>query len=351
MGKGNFAQIDPSLTCLHLYSRAAPHTAFSDKPRALLSMRGLLDREATRDHHCRMCHDGDRHLIRLMLTPDELQFYKSEYNLAGQPDFLMEMHRHCSLEGQRVLEVGGSNLPKTLLFDILRVRQWISIDRVYPENRQYWPKQYKHTGVIPISEDIDYTVLDQHVILDGGIEKLPPSFAGRFDAIVSMDAFEHIPKFATMLDRTYAALRPGGKMLSMYSVIWSSHFGHHLWGVTDKAGKTYYIESSPIPKWGHLLMRPHEMYIYLLDHTDPDTADEIVYHVYHSEILNRLFYEDYEAYFARSHFEKVELLKFLPDVQPDAETQSRLEQLYPGRKQFAAQGMLAVCEKAGRVSH
>jgi hypothetical protein len=40
-----------------------------------------------------------------------------------------------------------------------------------------------------------------------------------------MDAFEHIPKFASMLDRTYDALRPGGRMLSMYSVIWSSHFG------------------------------------------------------------------------------------------------------------------------------
>src|ERR1017187_6572722 len=46
------------------------------------------------------------------------------------------------------------------------------------------------------------------------------------------------------------------RMLSMYSVIWSSHFGHHLWGATDKAGKTYYIESPPIPKWSHLLMRP-----------------------------------------------------------------------------------------------
>jgi SAM-dependent methyltransferase len=282
----------------------------------------------------------------LTLTSEELEYYKREYNLAGQPDFLLEMNRHCSLEGKRVLEVGGSNLPKPLLFDVLRVRQWISVDRVYPENRQYWPSQYKHTGVIPISEDIDYRVLDQHVILDGGIEKLPASFAGQFDAVISMDAFEHIPKFATMLDRTYDALRPGGRMLSMYSVIWSSHFGHHLWGVTDRAGNTYYIESSPIPKWGHLLMRPPEMYRFLLNHTDPQAADEIVYHVYHSEILNRLFYEDYQAYFAGSRFENVELKKFMPDVHPDAETQKTLEQLYPGRKEFAAMGMLAICEKA-----
>jgi hypothetical protein len=47
-----------------------------------------------------------------MLTPDELQYYKREYNLAGQPDFLVEMDKHWSLEGKRVLEVGGSNIPK-----------------------------------------------------------------------------------------------------------------------------------------------------------------------------------------------------------------------------------------------
>jgi hypothetical protein len=92
-------------------------------------------------------------------------------------------------------------------------------------------------------------------------------------------------------------------------------------------------------------MRPQRMYQYLLDHTDSETADEIVYHVYHSEILNRLFYEDYAEYFAMSRFEKIDLIKWLPDVQPDAATQKQLEELYPGRKQFAAQGILAVCEK------
>src|ERR1039458_7291910 len=104
---------------------------------------------------------------------------------------------------------------------------------------------------------------------------------------------------------------PACSCLVVYSVIWSSHFGHHLWGVTDKAGNTYYIESSPIPKWGHLLMRPHEMHRYLLDHTDFETADEIVYHVYHSEILNRLFFEDYQAYFAQSKFKKINISKFM----------------------------------------
>ena len=92
----------------------------------------------------------------------------------------------------------------------------MSVDRVHAENKKYWPKQYQRTGVMPISEDIDCHVLDQYVILNGGIERLPGSFSGRFEAIVSMDTFEYISKFARTLDRTYDAVRPE-KMLSMYS--------------------------------------------------------------------------------------------------------------------------------------
>lgn len=269
-----------------------------------------------------------------------LKFYQTEFNLSSQLDLLLEIDRHFCLEGKRVLEVGGSNIPRSFVFDHLGVRQWISIDRVYPENRLYWPKQYKHTGVIPLSADVDYELLERHVILDGRIEDLPASFHNRFEAVVSIDAFEHVSKFSSMLRNIHRALCPGGALLSIYSVIWSSHFGHHLWGVTDKAGRTFYIESSPIPKWGHLLMRPPEMYRFLLDYTDLETADEIVYHVYHSENLNRLFFEDYELYFSQSAFNDIAILKFVPDTEPDMDTRKKLETLYPGRTHFEINSML-----------
>jgi SAM-dependent methyltransferase len=280
-----------------------------------------------------------------VLNAQQLQEIKARYALAGQPDFLLRMNAIAPFRGKRVLEIGGSNMPKELIFDRFGARQWISVDRVYPENRQYWPIQYSQTGVIPISRSIDYFALDRHVILDGRVENLPASFAGQFDLVVSMDAFEHIHRFATMLDLAYSSLRPGGQMLSMYSVIWSAHFGHHLWGVTDKAGRTYYIESSPIPPWGHLLMTPPQMYRYLLDHTDAETADEIVWHVYHSEILNRLFYEDYEEYLRGSRFKQWEMGKFIPDVEPDDATRARLEALYPGRKQFGATSIFLIAQR------
>jgi SAM-dependent methyltransferase len=210
--------------------------------------------------------------------------------------------------------------------------------------------QYRHAEVIPIARDLQFDALSDYAILDGarldgGIEYLPHSFAGRFDAIVSIDAFEHLLKFATMLDRAYAALKPGGQLSAMFSPIWSSHIGHHLWGITDQSGRTFYIESSPIPPWGHLLMRPHEMYKYLLDHTDPDAADEIVYHVYHGEYLNRLFMEEYEIYLRRSRFGKHSIQSFVPEVAPPPEVQLELERLHPGRKQFSQIGIYITCEK------
>ena len=91
----------------------------------------------------------------------------------------------------------------------------MSVDRVHAENKKYWPKQYQRTGVMPISEDIDCHVLDQYVILNGGIERLPGSFSGRFEAIVSMDTFEYISKFARTLDRTYDAARPEKNALNV----------------------------------------------------------------------------------------------------------------------------------------
>lgn len=280
-----------------------------------------------------------------IISAEQLTYYKELFHLSGQLDLLLEIRRLFSLTGKVVLEIGGSNLPKPFIRDILKAKKWVSVDRVYPQNRTLWPLQYNQASIIPIAPDVEFEALGDFTILDGSIEFLPRSFAERFDAVVSIDAFEHIHKFATMLDRAYTALRPGGRLVAMYSPIWPSHFGHHLWGVTDKAGRTYYIESSPIPPWGHLLMRPHEMYKYLLDHTDAETADEIVCQVYHGDNLNRLFVEDYEAYFQSSQFAAYSIRSFVPDVAPAPELQRELERLHPGRKQFSKIGIQACCEK------
>lgn len=280
-----------------------------------------------------------------VISPEALKTYKDTFNLSGQLDMLLGIHASSPLTGKVVLEIGGSNIPRPFVFDVLKVKKWVSVDKVYSQNRTLWPLQYQDAQVIPIARDVQFDALSDYAILDGGIECMPHSFAGRFDAIVSIDAFEHVLKFATMLDRAYDALRPGGQLAAMFSPIWSSHIGHHLWGITDQSGRTFYIESSPIPAWGHLLMRPHQMYKYLLDHTDPQAADEIVCQVYHSANLNRLFVEDYETYLRSSLFENHSIQSFVPEVATPPEVQLELERLHPGRKQFSQIGIYLCCEK------
>lgn len=280
-----------------------------------------------------------------MMAATKLQAYKLEYNVSGQLDFLLAMRARTEFAGKAVLEVGGSNIPKGFVLDELGASQWLAVDRVYPANREYWPKQYAEGIVLPLDGTLDYEVLGRHVILNGRIEDLPESFFEKFDLVVSLDAFEHIHKFASMLDRVYDALKPGGMLLSMNSPIWSCHFGHHLWGVVDKQGRTFSMQESPIPAWGHLLMRPWEMYSFLRGHTDAETADQIVYEVYYSENLNRLFAEDYTAYVEASRFERYSIGSHCPLVPPDPATQIELERLHPGMREFSTVGIDLTCHK------
>jgi SAM-dependent methyltransferase len=175
---------------------------------------------------------------------------------------------------------------------------------------------------------------------------LPVALHGRFDAAFSIAAFEHIDRLALTLDGIHAALRPGGRLFAMFSPIWSSHNGHHLPDIRDRSGRQFSFTRSPIPPWAHLLLRPPEMFEHLLAQTDRETAAEIVYYVYHSPHINRLFTEDYVAYARASAFE-VERCEATFPQPPPPELQAELERLHPGRTKFRNNGMLLVLKKSG----
>jgi hypothetical protein len=126
--------------------------------------------------------------------------------------------------------------------------------------------------------------------------------------------------------------------------VWSAHDGHHLQGVVDKAGRAFTYHNSSIPPWGHLLMRPPELYRHLLNVTDAEAAAEIVYMVYHSPSINRLFTEDYADYVQASPFKIVRLDGVFP-VDVPADTAAALATLFPGRRHFNNNGILLVLEK------
>jgi SAM-dependent methyltransferase len=268
------------------------------------------------------------------LDPDLL---REKYNLTFQP-YALEAERRIGLRGKDVLEVGGT-LPRDFVLEDLGARRWVGIEYVgcYEDTGQR-----RDTGSFLTFEEVeDGAALGDHAVLSGRIERLPAVLHGRFDAVFSIATFEHIDRMPLALEKMCAALKPGGRLFSLFAPIWSSHDGHHLHDITDRRGNLFNKKKSPIPPWGHLLLTPPEMYSHLRSQTDPETAAEIVYQVYQSTSINRLFPEDYVRYFHGSQFQIDQILAVFPADVPE-KLEQKLLQLYPRNRNFSNNGILAV---------
>lgn len=265
------------------------------------------------------------------LSPEKLATLRDEYGLGYQIDFLANINLAHSLEGKRVLEIGGTNLPRELVMGEFGAKQWVGIEPFGTEDPRQRNKHYRAERIFSVDEDPAKILAADYAIVDGDVKMM--KFLDNFDVVVSIAAFEHVLKFGGMLDRVYDALSPGGHLESLYMPIWPCPNGHHLWGIKDKAGVEYNFGSYIIPPWGHLLMTPPQLRQYLLTKTDPDCADDIVHFTYHDPVINRLFVEDYAAYLDASRFPTKSLVKLGQTAIPDW-VQARLAATFPGRTQF-----------------
>jgi ubiquinone/menaquinone biosynthesis C-methylase UbiE len=274
---------------------------------------------------------------------------RERYSLNYQVAYLIDADRQLDLAGKKVLEVGGS-LPERLVFDEIKVEQWIGT-----EDSNYWQglPEISHgdqlvpgdpAKIIGLKDIISYGDLANYATVVGAIEEFPSTFDNRFDAIVSMAAFEHILKFPLALEKMFRCLKAGGLLYSDFAPVWSSFNGHHLPTMYSENGEKFNFSQNPVPPWGHLALRPGQLFELLTNHTDRKTAGEIVYFVHHSPHINRLFTEDYMMFFENSDFEIVSLSEHI-SAPPDDSSQKQLEYLYPGRAHFGNSGMVAILRK------
>lgn len=281
-------------------------------------------------------------------TVSEVSELKQRYNLTYHVPYCVRADQYLAFRGKRVLEVGGS-LPAGFVRDHLGVAQWTAV-----EERAYWRTvdKVEHLTDSPLQQIADARLVDatpgllerDYVLLDGAIEDAPETLAGQFDAAFSIACFEHVSKMPQALERIAGMLRPGGRLFTMFSPIWSAHDGHHLPEITDRSGRTHKFDRSPIPPWGHLLVGPSGMYQYLRGCTDDTAAAEMVYYIYHAPHINRLFAEDYVAYFQQSSLE-VEVCNCTFPIDIPAQMQAELERRHPDKSLFRYNGILAVLRK------
>lgn len=291
--------------------------------------------------------------MAVRLTEDTIAECQSQFNLSYHVPFAYQCQKLVGFKGKNVSEVGGS-LPKEFVFDYLEVKSWSAIEAPDYESFLQHVEGTPHQGSVihHLSDTHSKLGFQNRELVDYNlffacVEDLPPEHYQKYDLIFSLSAFEHIQKLPQALEKMYLALKPSGRLFSMFSPIWSAHDGHHLPNVVDQKGREFnFYRNNPIPPWGHLLMRPAELCRYLYQITDKETADLMVYYVYHSPQINRLFTEDYVEFFQQSSF-SIERIDLTFQSQASLELQASLEKFHPGRRYFSNNGLLVILEKSG----
>ena len=146
------------------------------------------------------------------------------------------------VKAKTVLEIGGSNFPRKLLFDILGAKKWVCVDYL-----QNWAKDREASTmgfnqlldssgktsdflVFPLNEaDSNFNACD-YLKFHGDATYISESFYERFDVVVSSNAFEHILTLPQVIEKIYFCLIKGGKFFTSFAPIWSCAVGHHYAG-------------------------------------------------------------------------------------------------------------------------
>ena len=278
----------------------------------------------------------------LGLSEVQLQHFQTAFKLSYHLNYLQVCQQFVPLRGLDVLEVGGA-LPASLVIDHLGCNSWTAVEapaydqelgaaNQFHRNAQYQVHQQNHAA--------SYT----HLYLD--IESIPEEHFGQYDLIFSIACFEHIHRLPQALRVMHRCLKPGGRLFTMHSPIWSAFDGHHLPIERPSRFRQPVDKQNWIFKpWEHLLLTRSQAFDVMKERFDSGFAEEVIYYTFNSDHINRYFSEDYFMAFQASPFAINQCQPSFPST-PPPDVQSALEQRNPGYKQFANNGIFGLLSKA-----
>lgn len=259
-----------------------------------------------------------------------------------QINMLDNAAKTLSFKDKIVLEVGGSNLPKECVFDILGASKWVCIDLI--EGYQIWQNKahYAETVFVDIIDENLLSIIDEnkYVIIKADIADIGIKLRGLFDVCFSCCSFEHIHRLNLALSNIYYSLNDEGVLYTEFGPVFSCKYGSHYW--YDENSNFNHQEK--VLDYKHLLMDNMELLTFLLNHFSQKKANMIHYHFKHSERINRFFLEDYKRLMEMSEF-KDYIMEPCTVVKTDETTQKLLEDRYPGYKDFSTYSVRIVAHK------
>ena len=194
-------------------------------------------------------------------------------------------------------------------------------------------KKSSHDGVFPVQ---------------GEGERLP-LVDNSVDAVISIATMEHVGDISGFLSEVERVLRPGGVFYTDFGPLWSCAVGHHVFAQFEGKEARFWKEGrNPIPDYFHLLLSKQEM----LDFLSKGPCDErlipqIVDWIYDRNVINRLFFEDYQHFFSESSLDvKFVLCRPRLNQKPTADTLKRLIELN-GNRDYVSGYIEALCCKPG----
>ena len=196
------------------------------------------------------------------------------------------------IRGKRVLEVGGSTPPATVLRYSPSEWTCVNLDARSVADSNAQARTLPGGSYSAVFEDITR------------IER-----TNYYDIIYSINAFEHIQDLDVAFGRMLGALRHGGHLFTLFGPIWSSDVGHHLSILTEDKRELNFLDGILSP-WEHLTSNREAIHDKLAALYGESTARKAVTYIYDYPDLNRLAERDYLRIVRASGFSPVVILRY-----------------------------------------
>ena len=124
-----------------------------------------------------------------------------------------------------------------------------------------------------------------------------------FDLIISQNVFEHIQGLEKAVDEAVRILKPHGRLYTLFTPVWTSAFGHHLYTETNKKVR------SDFPPFCHLYLNDRELTKLIKNKLGRFSKRRLKAEAYLlGEVNNKLLPDDYRRIFTQ--LDGMQMVKF-----------------------------------------